>query len=265
MFAVDFKYRVVQKYPGFLRRRARHGREAYHHAVARIDADVADAHLNFGTGGILRGNHEFFGDDVHRDWFAAAMDGEGHARAEAHADLLAEIFPALGGLAVNLDDSIAGDNARSGCRRILAHEAHDEFVGRGFLHANHVKDHQKHERKGDIDERARESNRRARPYGLAHKIPFAGKFAVLDIIGVLPRHRHIAAERDGRNAVFRLSATITEKFLAETDAERVHLDVVPLGHHKVPEFVNRHEKAEPQKAEDKHQDIAENMLHHNTI
>ena len=184
VFAVDFKNRIVQKDSGLLRSGTCHRREAHHHAVPGIDTDIADTHLDFGTGGILRGNHKFFGNNRQGQRFAATMYRQGNFGPKAHANLFAEIVPTLGGLAVDFGDGIARDNASHSSRRILAHKTHDEFICRWFLHTHHVKQHQQDKRKSNVDERARKSNRRARAHGLGHKIALVGKFAILDFVRV---------------------------------------------------------------------------------
>lgn len=42
--------------------------------------------------------------------------------------------------------------------------------------------------------------------------------------------------------------TELDKLFTKTDAESVHLDVVPLGHQKMPKLVDSHQKAQPDKA-----------------
>ena len=240
-------------------------RDTHDDAVARVDADVANAHLDFGAGGILRGNHEFFGNDGNGERFATAMYREEDVRPEAHANLLAEIVPALRGLAVHGSDGIARLYARGECRRILRNKAHDELVCRRFLHAHHVEDHQERKREHDVDERSRKRNRGARTHGLRHEIAFVRDFALLERVGIFPRHGHVATERDSRNAVFRLAALDADEFLAETDAERIHLDVIPLGDQEVAKFVNSHEETERKEAQDEHHDVGENGFHYRTM
>jgi hypothetical protein len=49
---------------------------------------------------------------------------------------------------------------------------------------------------------------------------------------------------------------IAAKLFTETDAERVHLHVIPLGHQEMTEFMVSHQETQAEEAEDKHQDIA---------
>ena len=49
---------------------------------------------------------------------------------------------------------------------------------------------------------------------------------------------------------------VPKEFLAETDAERIHLHVIPLGHQEMTEFMDSHQETQAEEAEDKHQDIA---------
>ena len=265
MLAVDFKNSVVLLDASIRRGGTFYRRNTHDNAVARVDADIADAHLDFGTGGILCGNHEFFWNDGNGNRFATAMHRERNARPEAHANLLAEIVPALRRLAVHGGNGIVRLDARSCCRRILCDKAHDEFVCRRFLHAHHVEHHQEHEREHDIDKRTGKSNSGARPHGLRHKIALVGNLPLLERIGVLARHGHVATERDSRNAVFRLAPLDADELLAEADAKRVHLDVIPLRDQEVAKLMNRHEETERKEAQDKHHDIAENAFHYRTM
>ena len=172
------------------------------------------------------------------------MHRKGNFCPEAHAYLLAEIVPALRRLAVHRGNGIARLYARRCRRRILRDKAHDEFVCRRFLHAHHVEHHQEHERKHDVDERARKCNRGAGTYRLRHEIALVRDLALLERIRVLARHGHVTTERDGRNAVLRLTTPVANQLLAKPDAERVHLDVIPLRDQKMAELVNRHKEAE---------------------
>ena len=244
VFTVDLENRVVLLDAGSSRSGAFYRREAHDDAVARVDTDIANAHLDFGTGGILRGNHEFFGNDSQGQRFTAAVYRQGDACPKAHANLLAEIVPALRGLAVHLGNGIARLYARSERRGILRNKAHDKLVCRRFLHAHHVEDHQERKREHDVDERPRKRNRSARTHGFRHKIALVRDLALLERIRVLARHGHVTTERDGRNAVLRLTTPVANQLLAKPDAERVHLDVIPLRDQKMAELVNRHKEAE---------------------
>ena len=156
------------------------------------------------------------------------MHRQRNTRSETHANLFAEIIPALRGLAVDFGNSVTRLNACSERRRILRDKTNNKIVGGRFLDTHHVKDHQQDKRKHDVDERARKGNRRTSANRLRHKIAFIGNLAVLERIGIFTRHGHVAAERNRRNAVFRFAAAVTNQFLAETDTECIYLDVVPL-------------------------------------
>ena len=181
---------------------------------------------------------------------------------KAHANLFAEIIPTLSRLSINFNDGIPRLDSRNLRRRIFTNKAHNEFVRCRFLHTHHIKNHEKHKGKDNVDERARKSNRRASTHRLSHKIAFTRNFAFFKRIRILARHRHITAEGYCRNAIFRFAVAESEEFFPEADAEGIHLDVVPLGYQKVTKFVDCHKETQANEAENKHQDIAENRFHH---
>ena len=128
-----------------------------------------------------------------------------------------------------------------------------------------IQDHQEQEGKDNVDERSCKGNRRASAHRLSHKVPFTGNLAFLERIGVFPRHRHIAAEGNRRNAVFGFSVAELDELFSEAYTKGIHLDIVPFGNQKVTEFVNGHEETQTDEAEDKHQGITENRFHHYPI
>ena len=142
MLAVNFKNGIVLLDARICCGGAFNRRDAHDDTVARVNADIANTHCNFGTGRILRRYYKFFGNYGKRERCATAMNRQGDACSEAHTNLLAEIVPALRRLAVHGGDGIARLYARGERRRILRDKAHDELVCRGFLHAHHVEHHQ---------------------------------------------------------------------------------------------------------------------------
>ena len=261
MFAVDFKDGIATHDSRFFGSRALFGRQAHDDAVAGINADIADAHLDRFRSRIRSRNHEFLRDDLDGKRFAATMDFKFHVSAEAYADLFAKIIPTLSRLAVDGRNRIARLDSRNFCRRILGHESDNEVLGVGFLNTDHVKENQENKRKGDIHKRSRKRDCGTRPYRLAQKIIFS-KFAFFDAIRVFTGHGHVTAKGNCRNTVFRLPSFKAKKFLAKTDRERIDPNLVPLGDNKMTEFMNGYKETQGQKAKNKHQKIVQYARYH---
>ena len=261
MFAVNFKDGVAHGKARLFGCRARYRRQANNHAVTRVNANVADTHRNFGASRILGGDNEFFGNNCNRQRFTTAVYRKRNACTETHSDLFTEIIPTLSRLAVDFGDGVARLNASGYRRRIFCDKAHDQVVRSRFFDAHHIKDHQQDKGKHDVDERTRKGNSSTSTHRLRHKITFIGDLPFLKRIRIFTRHRHVTAERDCRNAVLRFTVAELDKFFAETNAERVDLDIIPLCHQEVTELMDGHEKTQADEPENKHQDIAEYRFH----
>ena len=90
---------------------------------------------------------------------------------------------------------------------------------------------------------------------------FIKDLAFFKRIGIFSRHRHIATERNRRDAVFRFTTTVANQFFPESDTERIYLDLVPLRHQKMAQFVDCHQETQANQAEYEHQDITEYGFH----
>ena len=64
------------------------------------------------------------------------------------------------------------------------------------------------------------------------------------IVGVLARHLHVAAERNGADAVFRVAAAHLQQFWTEPERKREYTYTEPTCRQEMTKLVHEHEHAE---------------------
>ena len=95
-------------------------------------------------------------------------------------------------------------------------------------------------RKNDIDKRPRKSNRRPSAHTFFSKSTRVIGFGRVRIFAF---HRHITAERNERNAIFRFPFFEPQQFFAKANGKCVDFYLIPFGDDKMSEFMYENQKA----------------------
>jgi hypothetical protein len=77
---------------------------------------------------------------------------------------------------------------------------------------------------------------------------------------ILAEHLHVAAEREGRDAVIGAAAREPEEPRAEAEREDLDLHARPLGDEEVPQLVDEDQDADPEHGRDRAVDRGANAL-----
>ena len=118
----------------------------------------------------------------------------------------------------------------------------------GTDRALHQHDGQHDDREREVHRRSHDQNLEPLPLGLRQEL--VGLAGAL-VLGVLAGHLHVAAERDGAEAVFGVAAPDLQQLRTEAEREGQHAHAVPAGHQEMAELVHEHEHAEDERKREK--------------
>ena len=179
---------------------------------------------------------------------APALDGNAERLlgAEPHARL--QLFPSgvfesgISGV-FHFDDAVAGQQAGFRCGRILLNALDHRRLGKisvGLVRQN-IDDGEQRDREQNVHHRAGNGDKKAVPARMVHEL--GGIVGVL-VHRIFAAHLHIAAERDGGDAVIGVAAAETDEALAEADGKHLDAHAQPLGHGIVAELVDEDHEPE---------------------
>ena len=140
-------------------------------------------------------------------------------------------------------DAVAGLQPRFPCRKTGLQRADDR---RGHLDPVAERDRVKQHGRDDVHAHAGGNDRHPLADALGRIGPrIPGDLLARQLAGihvVLAQHLDVAAERNGRERVFRLAVFAAPEDRAETDAEALDEDVAPLGDGKMPQLVEENDQ-----------------------
>ncbi len=162
-------------------------------------------------------------------------------RTEPHPGL--QLFP--GGVldVIDLHDPVARLQAGSGRRGVMLHTFdHRRLVAKNrILVMHHVHGGKQEDGQQNIHRRAGNRNQEAVPPRVGHEL---GRIAGALVHGILAAHLHVAAQRDGVDAIVGVALAEADQPLAESNGELLHPDPQQLGHGIVAELVDQNHEAQ---------------------
>ena len=152
-------------------------------------------------------------------------------------------IPGVDGAPRDADDPLADGDAGPGGGRVLD-DAPDHrrllLVGRDI---GPLVEHEPHHQHGqdEVHRRSHDQDQEALPLRLRHELVAGAGVAVL---GVLARHPHVAAQRDGADAVLRVPPAHLQQLRPEAEREGQDADAEAAGHDEMAQLVHEDEHAE---------------------
>ena len=144
---------------------------------------------------------------------------------------------------VEANDTIANLNAGFGGGSVRQHPADDCGLVqyRRIFVVHHVNDGQQADGEQIFMERAGDGDQEAMPARMRQELPgIAGAL----IHGILAAHFHVAAERNGADAVVGVAAAEAEQALAKSDGENLDAHAQQLGDRVMAEFMDQNHESQ---------------------